>query len=106
MRKKCHCREGMKQLWIKRFGIKRHCQASGAPRQRTNTMMIDGDIAKLAHISKHPIVYQKISQLRDQKTDNKRFRELVHEIGSLLGYEATVELRLNEIPNVPPSLQN
>lgn len=55
---------------------------------------------QLANVNTHPLVKQKMSELRDKKTDSKRFRELVREIGALLGYEATKDLQISEIPDV------
>ncbi|MBS0287453.1 MAG: uracil phosphoribosyltransferase [Proteobacteria bacterium] len=40
----------------------------------------------------HPLVAGKLSLLRQKQTDHKLFRELVHEITLLLGYEATQNL--------------
>lgn len=40
----------------------------------------------------HPLVASKLSMLRQKETENKLFRELVHEITLLLGYEATSNL--------------
>lgn len=57
-------------------------------------------IEQLANVNHHPLVKQKMSELRDRKTDSKRFRELVREIGALLGYEATKDLQLSDVPNV------
>jgi uracil phosphoribosyltransferase len=42
--------------------------------------------------SKHPLVADKLSRLRDKKTEPKKFRELVREIAALLAYEATADL--------------
>jgi len=42
--------------------------------------------------SKHPLVAHKLSRLRDQNTEPKKFRELVAEIACLLAYEATADL--------------
>ena len=42
--------------------------------------------------SKHPLVAHKLTRLRDQRTDPKKFRELVREISALLAYEATLDL--------------
>ena len=50
-------------------------------------------------ISKHPLVQSKLSLLRDEATDSKMFRELLKEIGLLLGYEATHDLVLSERGN-------
>jgi uracil phosphoribosyltransferase len=62
--------------------------------------MIMDEINQLANINDHPLVKIKLSELRDKKTDSKRFRELVREIGALLGYEACKDLKLKELPNV------
>ncbi|MBN9288320.1 MAG: uracil phosphoribosyltransferase [Gammaproteobacteria bacterium 39-13] len=45
----------------------------------------------------HPLVAGKLSLLRQQQTDHKLFRELVHEITLLLGYEATQNLSTNTV---------
>ncbi len=42
--------------------------------------------------SKHPLVMHKLTKLRDQRTEPKKFRELIREIGALLTYEATSDL--------------
>lgn len=47
-------------------------------------------------ICKHPLVQSKLSLLRDETTDSKMFRELMKEIGVLLGYEATMDLCLED----------
>lgn len=43
-------------------------------------------------ISAHPLVQHKLALLRDERTDPKKFRELVREISILLVYEATADL--------------
>ncbi len=48
-------------------------------------------------ISKHPAVLHKLALLRDERTDPKKFRELVREISWLVGYEALADTPLNEI---------
>jgi uracil phosphoribosyltransferase len=48
-------------------------------------------------VSSHPLVTHKLSKLRNKKTDPKKFRELVQEIGALLTYEATTDLALEPI---------
>jgi len=45
-------------------------------------------------ISKHPLVACKLAKLRQKDTEPKKFRELVREIASLLGYEATSDLKV------------
>jgi uracil phosphoribosyltransferase len=38
------------------------------------------------HISRHPAVLHKLAVLRDEKTEPKKFREVVRELSWLLGY--------------------
>lgn len=45
---------------------------------------------------KHPLLSGKLTLLRQKQTDHKLFRELVHEITLLLGYEATQNLSTEE----------
>ncbi len=42
--------------------------------------------------SSHPLVAHKLVRMRDKRTDSRKFRELVREIGALLTYEATADL--------------
>ena len=44
------------------------------------------------HVSTHPIVQDKLAQLRDVSTAPRKFRELVREITLMLAYEATADL--------------
>ncbi len=46
------------------------------------------------YASPHPLVAHKLTKLRDQATNPKKFRELVQEIAGLLAYEATADLEL------------
>ncbi len=45
-------------------------------------------------ISHHPLIEHKLSILRNQRTEPKKFRELIREISILLAYEATADLGL------------
>ena len=45
----------------------------------------------------HPLVQHKLSILRDRATPTKIFKELVDEIATLLAYEATIDLQLDEV---------
>ena len=45
----------------------------------------------------HPLAQHKISLMRDQKTGTKEFKELVSELATLICYEATRDLPLQEI---------
>ncbi|MBN1954094.1 MAG: uracil phosphoribosyltransferase [Anaerolineae bacterium] len=55
------------------------------------------------HISHHPLVQHKLALLRDERTDPKKFRELVREISTMLVYEATTDL-VTESATVPTPL--
>ncbi|CAO3655471.1 unnamed protein product [Mucor hiemalis] len=46
------------------------------------------------HVSKHPIIAQKLSQLRDHSLKPKAVRELTRDISVLLGYEASSDITL------------
>lgn len=48
------------------------------------------------HEMTHPLIKHKISILRDKQTNTKEFREIVGEIGLLMGYEATRNFDLEE----------
>jgi uracil phosphoribosyltransferase len=52
---------------------------------------------EMVYVSSHPLIQHKLSILRDVETEPKRFREVVHEITSLLAYEATADLPTREI---------
>ena len=45
----------------------------------------------------HPLIVHKLSHLRAKDTETKRFRELVAELATLLCYEATKDLELEDI---------
>ena len=55
--------------------------------------------------SNHPLVAHKLARLRDIKTEPKKFRELVRELGALLAYEATADLNLTSIDVQTPLAQ-
>ena len=46
------------------------------------------------HLSTHPLAAHKLAMLRDRATRPKDFRELVREITTILGVEATQDLKL------------
>lgn len=54
------------------------------------------------HVSVHPLVEHKMALLRDQRTDPKKFRELVREISVLLAYEATADLGTETVSVTTP----
>jgi uracil phosphoribosyltransferase len=47
--------------------------------------------------SSHPLVAHKLTKLRSQRTEPKKFRELIREIAALLVYEATTDLSTRTI---------
>lgn len=49
------------------------------------------------HVSKHPVLYHKISILRSAATKVGQFRSVLKEVTYHLGYEATSNLRTREI---------
>ncbi len=50
----------------------------------------------------HPLIQHKLSILRDENTSSKDFRQLVHEIASLICYEATRDLPLTTVEITTP----
>jgi uracil phosphoribosyltransferase len=54
------------------------------------------------HISTHPLAQHKMTLLRDQRTDPKKFRELLREIAVLVVYDATADLAVEEVTVVTP----
>jgi uracil phosphoribosyltransferase len=49
------------------------------------------------HVSTHPAVQHKLAVLRDEKTEPRKFREVVRELSWLLGYEALADARLRPL---------
>lgn len=49
------------------------------------------------HILDHPLLQHKVSILRDESTGVKDFREVVSEIASLMCYEATRDLPMEDV---------
>ena len=54
------------------------------------------------HVSNHPLVQHKLSLLRNQKTEPKKFREVVRELAILMVAEATSDLPTEEIQVTTP----
>ncbi len=54
------------------------------------------------HVSTHPLVQHKMTLLRDQRTEPKKFRELLREIGVLIACEATADLEMEETTVMTP----
>ena len=49
------------------------------------------------HVLDHPLIQHKLAILRNKKTSDKEFRELVSEIAGLMCYEATRNLPTREV---------
>lgn len=49
------------------------------------------------HVFDHPLIQHKLSILRDEKTSVKEFRELIGEIATLMCFEATRDLQLEDV---------
>jgi uracil phosphoribosyltransferase len=54
------------------------------------------------HVADHPLISHKLSVLRDKDTPSAVFRALVSELVTLLAYEATRSLRVEDHPLVTP----
>ncbi|HET9808626.1 MAG TPA: uracil phosphoribosyltransferase, partial [Candidatus Limnocylindria bacterium] len=48
------------------------------------------------HVSSHPLVREKVTRLRDERTKPQQFRALVGELATLLLYEATADLPVDD----------
>jgi hypothetical protein len=51
-------------------------------------IMAPANLPKNAHVSVHPCLKAKLSQLRSAKTGSRDAQTLVHEIALMIGYEA------------------
>ena len=49
------------------------------------------------HVANHPLITHKLTVLRDKNTPSPVFRQLVEELVTLLAYEATREIRVDEV---------
>lgn len=47
------------------------------------------------HVVRHPLVQHKLSLMRAKQTSTAEFRQLMHEVGIMLGYEALRDLPLH-----------
>lgn len=48
------------------------------------------------HVADHPLIAHKLTVLRDERTDSARFRQLTDELVTLLAYEATRNVRVQD----------
>ncbi len=49
------------------------------------------------HVSRHPAILHKLAILRDERTEPKKFREVVRELSWLLGYEALADVEVTPL---------
>ena len=49
------------------------------------------------HVADHPLIAHKLTTLRDQRTDSPTFRRLADELVTLLAYEATRDVRVEQV---------
>jgi uracil phosphoribosyltransferase len=61
-------------------------------------MTSNADMGPNIHISKHPVLFHKISILRSSATTHGKFRSVLREVTYHLGYEATSKLNTTEVP--------
>lgn len=54
------------------------------------------------HVVDHPLVAHKLSTLRDERTDSPTFRRLTDELVTLLAYEATRDVRTEQVEITTP----
>ena len=59
-------------------------------------------MAAQVHVSTHALVRSKMTLLRDQGTDPKKFRELLREVAILIACEATADLATAEVTVTTP----
>ncbi|WP_167628789.1 uracil phosphoribosyltransferase [Listeria valentina] len=48
------------------------------------------------HVTSHPLIQHKLTILRDKETGTKAFRELVDEVATLMAYEITRDMELED----------
>jgi uracil phosphoribosyltransferase len=54
------------------------------------------------HVLDHPLVAHKLTTLRDERTDSPTFRRLTDELVTLLAYEATRDVRTDQVEITTP----
>lgn len=57
------------------------------------------------HVFDHPLIQHKVTYIRDKNTGTKEFRELVDEVATLMAFEATRDLPLEEVEIETPVSQ-
>ncbi|MCA9625946.1 MAG: hypothetical protein KC731_43290, partial [Myxococcales bacterium] len=84
-------------------GTSRHGRSRNRPR-RANPLdpLPDkcegpGAMEREVHVIDHPLITHKLTVLRDERTPSPVFRQLTEELLTLLAYEATRNVRVEEI---------
>lgn len=57
------------------------------------------------YVFDHPLIQHKLTYIRDKETGTKEFRELVDEVATLMAYEITRDLSLEEVTIETPVSQ-
>jgi uracil phosphoribosyltransferase len=57
------------------------------------------------HVADHPLIAHKLTTLRERDTDSPTFRRLTEELVTLLAYEATRDVRVDEVTVQTPVAQ-
>lgn len=57
------------------------------------------------HVADHPLITHKLTVLRDERTSSPTFRALTEELVTLLAYEATRDVRVEEVAIQTPVTQ-
>ncbi len=70
--------------------------------ERTAPTVPDASTWPALHVSRHPAILHKLAILRDERTEPKKFREIVRELSWLLGYEALADVAVQPITITTP----
>jgi uracil phosphoribosyltransferase len=71
------------------------------PNVRRSQVAKEKNVSKV-FVSNHPLIRHKLTLLRGIDTEPKKFRELVRELAILLAYEATQDLRTDDVRVTTP----
>jgi uracil phosphoribosyltransferase len=68
------------------------------PRNRSGPLRRPVTVVRMRiHVVDHPLVAHKLTTLRDRRTDSATFRRLADELVTLLAYEATRDVRTEQV---------
>lgn len=60
---------------------------------------------KNVHVISHPIIEHKLAHLRNKNATPHEFRQIFNELGSILAYESTRDLKLTKTPVETPMMK-